>query len=116
MTAKICFIYPHSIPSEKNRVIYQRLKILSSYYFVVLFTVDKYHIPVELEKMMKVMRMPCSVSHNILRKVIKALRDKKALYIEYQSLSLKTPTPKKSWISPYAFAVLYSFEISQTKG
>jgi glycosyltransferase involved in cell wall biosynthesis len=70
MTAKICFIYPHSIPSEKNRVIYQRLKILSSYYFVVLFTVDKYHIPVELEKMMKVMRMPCSVSHNILRKVI----------------------------------------------
>ena len=47
---RICFIYPHSIPSERNRVIYQRLKILSNYYFMVFFTVGKYHIPVELEK------------------------------------------------------------------
>lgn len=44
--------------------------MLSRYYFVVFFTVDKYHLPVDLEKKMRVIRMPCPVSYNILRKVI----------------------------------------------
>lgn len=38
----------------------------------------------------------------VLRKVVRALKDKKAIYIQYQSMS--RPEPVMRWVSPHAFA------------
>lgn len=45
-----------------------------------------------------------SISPHILGRIVRAIKDKKSLRLQYQSLSEKNSGPKWRWITPHAFA------------